>query len=59
MNLKPSQAIIIENSPLGGEAANNAVIPFIVALNNNTPLDFSSDHESLMRLDEYERLLGI
>jgi beta-phosphoglucomutase-like phosphatase (HAD superfamily) len=58
MNLKPSQAIIIENSPLGVQAANNAVIPFIVVL-NNTPLDISSDYESLMRLDEYERLLGI
>ena len=54
MNLKPSQAIIIENSPLGVEAANNAGIPFIVTL-NNTPLDISSDYEFLMRLDESER----
>jgi len=54
MNLKPSQAIIVENSPLGVEAANNAGIPFIVTL-NNTPLDVSSDFEFLMRLDEHER----
>jgi HAD superfamily hydrolase (TIGR01509 family) len=54
MNLKPSQAIIVENSPLGVEAANNAGIPFIVTL-NNTPLDISSDYEFLMRLDESER----
>jgi beta-phosphoglucomutase-like phosphatase (HAD superfamily) len=54
MDLKPSQAIIIENSPLRVEAANNAGIPFIVAL-NNTSVDISSDYESLMRLGEHER----
>jgi HAD superfamily hydrolase (TIGR01509 family) len=55
MNLNSSQALIVENSPLGVEAADNAKIPFIVTL-NNTPLDISSDFgSSLMRLDEHER----
>ena len=54
MNLNSSQAIIVENSPLGVEAADNANIPFIVTL-NNTPLDISSDFGSLMQLDEHER----
>ena len=54
LSLKPSQAIVVENSPLGLQAANNAGIPFIVTL-NNTPLDISHDFEFLMQLDETER----
>ena len=40
MNLTPSEAIVVENSPLGIEAANRAGIPYIVTL-NNTPLEMS------------------
>ena len=54
MNLNSSQTIIVENSPLGVEAAGNANIPFIVTL-NSTPLDISSDFGYLMHLDEHER----
>jgi len=46
MNLMPSEAIVVENSPLGIEAANKAGIPYIVTL-NNTPLE-SSDFGSLL-----------
>jgi beta-phosphoglucomutase len=42
MNLTPSEAIVVENSPLGIEAADKAGIPYIVTL-NNTPLEISSD----------------
>jgi len=51
MNLKPSEAIVVENSPLGVEAANKAGIPFIITL-NNTPLDISSDFLPIIRLEE-------
>ena len=47
MNLKPSEAIVVENSPLGVEAAINAGIKFIVTL-NNTPLDIYSDFKGLI-----------
>jgi hypothetical protein len=40
MNLTPSEAIVVENSPLGIEAANKAGIPYIITL-NNTPLEIS------------------
>jgi beta-phosphoglucomutase len=40
MNLSPSEAIVVENSPLGAEAAAKAGIPYIITL-NNTPLDIS------------------
>lgn len=40
MNLKPLEAIVVENSPLGIEAASKAGIPYIITL-NNTPLDIS------------------
>jgi HAD superfamily hydrolase (TIGR01509 family) len=42
MNLRPSEAIVVENSPLGVEAARRAGIPYIVVM-NNTPLEISSD----------------
>ena len=47
MNLTPSEAIVVENSPLGIEAAKKAGIPYIVTL-NNTPLEISSDFGSLL-----------
>ena len=53
MNLKPSEALVVENSPLGVEAANKAGIPYIVTL-NNSPLDISSDFGSL-KLKEGEQ----
>jgi beta-phosphoglucomutase len=54
MNIKPSQALVVENSPLGVEAANKAGIQFIVTL-NNTPLDISSDFKGLVSEDNTER----
>ena len=54
MNLEPSQAIVVENSPLGVEAAHNARIPFIVTL-NNTPLDTQIDFDFHLRLDKSEQ----
>jgi beta-phosphoglucomutase len=51
MNLTPSEAIVVENSPLGIEAANKAGIPYIVTL-NNTPLEISSDFGSLLEGDK-------
>jgi beta-phosphoglucomutase len=47
MNLKPSECIVVENAPLGVEAANNAGIKCIITI-NNTPLDISSDFENLI-----------
>ena len=47
MNLRPSEVIIVENSPLGVEAANKAGLKYIVTL-NNTPLDISSDFKGLI-----------
>ena len=49
MNLKPSQTMIVENAPLGVQAANNAGIKCIVVL-NNTPL-MISDFESVILED--------
>src|ERR687897_2552645 len=46
MGLKESEAIIVENAPLGVKAANNAGIRCIVTL-NNTPLKIS-DFEGLI-----------
>jgi beta-phosphoglucomutase len=46
MNLTPSEAIVVENSPFGIEAANKAGIPYIITL-NNTPLEIS-DFGSLL-----------
>ena len=50
MNLKPSQTIVVENAPLGVQAANNAGIKCIVVL-NNSPL-MISDFKSLTSQDE-------
>jgi beta-phosphoglucomutase len=50
MNLTPSEAIVVENSPLGIEAASKAGIPYIVTL-NNTPLEIS-DFGSLLERDK-------
>ena len=47
MSLKPSEAIIVENSPLGVEAAIKADVRYIVTL-NNTPLDIYSDFKGLV-----------
>ena len=47
MNLKSSECIIVENAPLGVEAANKAGIRCILTL-NNTPLDISSDFNNLI-----------
>ena len=47
MNLKPSECIVVENAPLGVEAANKAGIKCIITL-NNTPLDISSDFNNLI-----------
>ena len=46
MDLKESEAIVVENAPLGVKAANNAGIRCIVTL-NNTPLKIS-DFEGLI-----------
>jgi beta-phosphoglucomutase len=40
LHLAPSQAVVVENAPLGGKAANKAGIPCYVVL-NNTPLSKS------------------
>lgn len=47
MGLKPSEAVVVENSPFGVDAANKAAIKCIVTL-NNTPLDISSDFKGLI-----------
>jgi beta-phosphoglucomutase-like phosphatase (HAD superfamily) len=36
MDLRKSEAIVVENAPLGVQAANNAGIQCIVVLNNTT-----------------------
>lgn len=43
LRLKPSQAVVIENAPLGVKAANSAGIPCYVALNNTllSRMDFA------------------
>jgi HAD superfamily hydrolase (TIGR01509 family) len=52
LNLKPSEAIIVENSPLGVESAIRARIRFIVTL-NNTPLGLS-DFKGLLPKEKSE-----
>jgi beta-phosphoglucomutase-like phosphatase (HAD superfamily) len=54
MNLKPSEAIVVENAPLGVEAAIRAGIEYIVTL-NNTPLDISSDFQRIMSFVDREK----
>ncbi|MFL6469701.1 MAG: hypothetical protein ACJ71H_02505, partial [Nitrososphaeraceae archaeon] len=47
---KPSQTIVVENAPLGVQAANNAGIKCVVVL-NNSPL-MVSDFKSLISQDQ-------
>ncbi len=41
LNLKPSEAVIVENAPLGVESAIRAGVRYIITL-NNTPLELSN-----------------
>jgi beta-phosphoglucomutase len=50
MNLPTSQVIVVENSPLGVEAANKAGLECIITL-NNTPLDIHNDFKEVMSSD--------
>jgi HAD superfamily hydrolase (TIGR01549 family) len=50
MNLPASQVIVVENSPLGVEAASKAGLEFIITL-NNTPLDIQNDFKKVMSSD--------
>ena len=50
MKLAPSQVIVVENSPLGVEAANRAGLESIITL-NNTPLDIHNDFKGVMSSD--------
>jgi beta-phosphoglucomutase-like phosphatase (HAD superfamily) len=50
MNLPASQVIVVENSPLGVEAANKAGLECIITL-NNTPLDIHNDFKKVMSSD--------
>jgi HAD superfamily hydrolase (TIGR01509 family) len=50
MNLAPSQVIVVENSPLGIEAANRAGLKSVITL-NNTPLDIHNDFNEVMTSD--------
>jgi beta-phosphoglucomutase len=47
MNIKSSDCIVVENAPLGVEAANKAGIKSIIIL-NNTPLEVSSDFHDVI-----------
>ena len=47
MNIKSSDCIVVENAPLGVEAANKAGIRCIITL-NNTPLEVSYDFHNLI-----------
>jgi beta-phosphoglucomutase len=47
MNIKPSECLVVENAPLGVEAAHRAGIRCILTL-NNTPLDISSDFNNIL-----------
>jgi beta-phosphoglucomutase len=50
MKLPASQVIVVENSPLGVEAANKAGLECIITL-NNTPLDIHNDFNEVMSSD--------
>ncbi len=52
LNLKPSEAIVVENSPLEVKSAKRAGIQYIVTL-NNTPLDLS-DFKDVLPTNEKE-----
>ena len=43
LKLKPSEALVVENSPLGVDSAAKANIEYIITL-NNTPLELSDFH---------------
>lgn len=47
MKIKSSDCIVVENAPLGVEAANKAGIMCIITL-NNTPLEISSDFHNVI-----------
>jgi beta-phosphoglucomutase len=49
MNLKPQEALVVENAPLGVQAANKAGIECIVTLNNSTLI--ISDFKGLIEED--------
>ncbi|MGN6821619.1 MAG: HAD-IA family hydrolase, partial [Candidatus Nitrosocosmicus sp.] len=51
LNLKPSDAIIVENAPLGVKSAIRAGVRYVVTL-NNTPLDLSDFKDVLPPNDE-------
>jgi HAD superfamily hydrolase (TIGR01509 family) len=50
MNLSTSQVIVVENSPLGVEAANRAGLISIITL-NNSPLDIHNDFKGVLSSD--------
>ena len=54
MDLKPSEAIVVENAPLGIQAAIRAGIEYIVTL-NNTPLDISTNFKGTISFEDKER----
>jgi beta-phosphoglucomutase-like phosphatase (HAD superfamily) len=54
MDLKHFEAIVVENAPLGVEAAKRAGIEYILTL-NNTPLDISSDFKGTVSFEDKER----
>jgi beta-phosphoglucomutase-like phosphatase (HAD superfamily) len=53
MNLDATQVIVVENSPLGVEAANKAGLKYIITL-NNTPLNIHNDFKGLIPSDPEE-----
>ena len=52
LKLKPSEAIVVENAPLGVEAAIKAKIRYIITL-NDTPLNIYSDFKGLIFKEKY------
>jgi HAD superfamily hydrolase (TIGR01509 family) len=56
MNLSPSEAIVVENSPLGVEASAKAGIPYIITL-NNSPLDISDFGTLQSKKDEKNSII--
>lgn len=50
MKLKPSDVIVVENSPLGVEAAVRAGLKYIITL-NNTPLELRADFKEVISSD--------
>lgn len=54
MKLEPSEAIVVENAPLGVEAAIRAGIKYVITL-NNTPLDISSDFKGIISPEDEKK----